>query len=63
MEWDELERFSQLPLWVVFTDKDEAGESVTTTHVLEIIERKEGSAIWKLADVKANSPGAVHATL
>eukprot|EP00892_Ulva_mutabilis_P000056 jgi/Ulvmu1/10050/UM059_0100.1 len=57
VEWDELERFSELPLWVVFTDNSEDSEAVTRTHVLEVEEMKEGAAIWKLSDVKANSPG------
>lgn len=60
VEWNELERFGALPLWVVFTDGGDDSEPITRTHVLEIEEMQEGTATWKLADVKANSPGAVY---
>lgn len=58
VEWDELDRFAQLPLWVVFTVPDEQGQAVTKTHVLEIEEMAPEGVIWKRADVRANSPGA-----
>lgn len=58
VEWDELNRFSQLPLWVVFTTTGETGELETKTLVLEIEEMEKGDVICRRADVKANSPGA-----
>lgn len=58
MEWDELNRFSKLPLWVVFDATGETGELETKTLVLEIEEMNTRDVTWRRADVKANSPGA-----
>lgn len=58
LQWDEISRFRELPIVISFTAQTD-GKTETMTRVLEVEELdKEGdAAVWRLADVKGNSPG------
>jgi hypothetical protein len=55
--WDELERFRELPLFVSFINADDGKPSAQAMQ-LDSCDAESGSSVWRLADVRANSPGA-----